>query len=377
MNYETLTAWLEIDLDAIQENYRRLTQISGRPVMGIIKANAYGHGIEGVVKALVGVGAMWCGVARFEEALDVRQFADSIQVLVLGYAHPGQVPEALAKDIRLTVFDAETAQAYSAQAQSCGQKVRVHVKVDTGMGRLGVMPQDAVAFVQWLNTLPGLEVEGLFTHFARADEQDATPTLQQIRRFDEILAGLNAIGLRPRWVHASNSAAILKFPQAGYDMVRAGVALYGLHPSNEVPLPAGFRLALAMKSRLVSLKTLPPGSGVGYGHRYVTRRHERIGVVAIGYADGLRRIIGNEVLIRGRRVPVLGTPCMDQIMVQLDAVPEASIGDEVVIIGRQGDETIRPEEVAARWGTINYEVATGMMARLPRLYINHNEGHQV
>ncbi|KPL82865.1 hypothetical protein SE15_12540 [Thermanaerothrix daxensis] len=366
---EALTTWLEVDLGAIQHNYRLLQTISRRPVMAVIKANAYGHGISGVVPALIRAGADWCGVARIEEALDVRRFGSEIRVLVLGYTNPGWVDEAIARDIRFTVFDPATAEAYAMRAQALGRVLRVHIKVDTGMGRLGVLPDEAVEFVRWVTGLRGLEVEGLYTHFARADESDPGPTLEQIRRFDEVVHALTTLGLRPRWVHASNSAAIFNFPQARYDLVRAGIALYGLHPSPETPLPTGFRPAMTLKARLISLKILPPGSGVGYGHRYVTRGRERIGVVAAGYADGMRRVLGNEVLIRGQRVPVLGTPCMDQIIIQLDGVKEAVPGDEVVIFGCQGGACISVEEVAQRWGTINYEVATSMMARLPRIYI--------
>ncbi|WP_299024407.1 alanine racemase [uncultured Thermanaerothrix sp.] len=374
---DVLTTWLEVDLGAIQHNYRLLRTISQRPVMAVIKANAYGHGISGVVPALIHVGAPWCGVARIEEALDVRQFDPDIQILVLGYTNPYWVDEAIAQGICLTVFDPITAEAYATRARALGRALRVHIKVDTGMGRLGVLSGEAVEFVRWLMDLRGLEVDGLYTHFARADESDPTPTLEQVRRFDGVVGALSALGLRPRWVHASNSAAIFNFPQARYDLVRAGIALYGLHPSPETPLPASFRPAMALKARLVSLKTLPPGSGVGYGHRYVTSGYERIGVVAAGYADGIRRVLGNEVLVRGRRVPVLGTPCMDQIMIQLDGVAQAKPGDEVVIFGRQGEACIPVEEVAQRWGTINYEVVTSMMARLPRIYSeSHGEENE-
>lgn len=376
MDEEVLTTWLEIDLGAIQHNYRLLQAISQRPVMAVIKANAYGHGIGGVVPALTQIGATWCGVARIEEALEVRRFSREIQVLVLGYTHPFWVEEALAQDISLTVFDPQTAEAYANQARGLGRELRVHAKVDTGMGRLGVLPEGAVDFIRWLMALPGLKVEGLYTHFARADESDPAPTLKQIRNFDGILETLTALKLRPRWVHASNSAAIFNFPQARYDLVRAGIALYGLHPSPETPLPSSFRPAMALKARLVSVKVLPPESGVGYGHRYVTRDHERIGVVAAGYADGIRRVLGNEVLVHGQKAPVLGTPCMDQIMIQLDGVMGAAPGDEVVIFGRQGEGFISVEEVAERWGTINYEVVTNMMARLPRIYIDPKDDEE-
>jgi alanine racemase len=371
MDTENFTNWLEIDLSAARNNVRELQRISGKPVMAIVKANAYGHGLAEVARVAVEAGSPWLGVARFEEALALRRAGISARVLVLGYTRPGRVPEALAENITLTVAEPETARSYSTAAASLNQPLMVHAKIDTGMGRLGVLAQDGVAFLQHIQSLENLDVEGIFTHFARSDEPEQPATNEQLFRFVNVLAGLNALGLCPRLVHSANSAAAIYFPETRFDMVRAGIALYGMDPSDEAPAPAGLQRMLKWKTRLVSVKYLPAGHGVGYGHRYTTSTVERVGVIAAGYADGLRRKVGvNFCLIHGTRVPVIGGVPMDQCMVSLENVPDARVGDEVVLIGRQGEQIITPEEMGAAWGTLNYEVTCGLAARIPRVYIN-------
>jgi alanine racemase len=360
--------WLEIDLRAIRNNIHELKKITGKAVMVVLKANGYGHGLVEVAHAAEQAGAGWCGVARIEEALILRQAGIRNRILVLGYTSPLAVPRAVAENISLIVYDREVAAAYAAEGLVNKTPVAVHVKFDTGMGRLGYFPQDGVEFVRWIKEQPGLKLEGVYTHLARADERDVSTTDEQIARFSTLLAGLDAEGLRPQWVHAANSAATLYRPETRYDLVRCGIAVYGLDPAPEAPAPKGFIPALSWKTLLISVKMLPPKHGVSYGHSYFTRKVERIGVLATGYADGFRRTEGNFVLVRGKRVPVVGNVCMDQCMVQLDDVPDAQIGDEVVLIGRQGDACIRAEEVAKTWGTINYEVICGLANRVPRLY---------
>jgi alanine racemase len=232
-----------------------------------------------------------------------------------------------------------------------------------------VFPRDAVEFVRWLKGQRGLDVEAIFTHFARADETKYATTDEQIERFDGVLKELEKEGIKPRLVHAANSAGTLNYPAGRYDLARCGIVMYGLQPSPDSPLPEGFIPALSWKTHLVSLKTLPPGHGVSYNFQYFTQKNERIGAIAIGYADGFRRRAGNIVLVRGKRVPVVGAVCMDQCMVQLDDVPEARLQDEVVLIGRQGDEMISADELAKDWGTINYEVLCGLADRVPRIYL--------
>jgi alanine racemase len=369
IDIDACSTWLEIDLGAIKNNLNLLTKLTGRPVMPVVKANAYGHGLIEVSKTAVEAGVEWLGVARIEEALALRAAGVACKILVLGYTPPRRVGAAVQEEISLTVYDKAVAQSYADEAVQAGGSVKVHVKVDSGMGRLGVFPQDAVEFVRWLKGQPGLDVEAIFTHFARADEPKYNTTDGQIEKFESALQQLEKEGIKPRLVHAANSAGSLNYPAGRYDLVRCGIAMFGLPPSPDTPLPEGFIPALSWKTHLVSLKTLPPGHGVSYNFQYFTKKDERIGAIAIGYADGFRRRAGNFVLVRGKRVPVVGAVCMDQCMVQLDDVPEAHIQDEVVLIGRQGGEMISADDLAKDWGTINYEVLCGLADRVPRIYI--------
>jgi alanine racemase len=369
MDVSDYSTWLEIDLGAISNNVSQLCQISGRPVMAVVKANGYGHGMVAAAGAALKGGAAWLAVARLEEALALRQAGITADILVMGYTPPARIVTAAQENIRLAVYDAEVIEAYAARLSAAGLTVNVHLKVDSGMGRLGIAPEEGAAFLHWLRKKSQLLVEGLFTHFARADEPQRPETHQQLERFQALVRAVEADGIRPRCVHAANSAATLGFPEGRFDMVRCGIAIYGLTPGNEVDgLPAAFRPAAAWKARLTSVKTLPPGSGVGYGHRYLTTSAERVGVISAGYADGFRRRLGNFVLVGGQRVAVRGGVCMDQAMVALDCVPGAKIGDEVVLVGTQGGSRITAEEVGAAWGTINYDVVCGLANRLPRFY---------
>jgi len=364
--------WVETDLAAIRHNTRHLAGLAGAAgLMAVVKANAYGHGALEVARAAVAAGARWLGVARAGEGLALRAGGVSAPVLVLGYTPPGQAAEALGRDLTLAVFDAETAAAYAAAGRALGRPARVHVKLDSGMGRLGVLPGDAPALVRALHGLDGLAVDGLFTHFAAADGADQAATLAQMRALDEVVGALSAAGLRPPLVHAANSAAVLRQPAARYDLVRSGILLYGLDPSDDVPAPAELRPALAWKTRVAQVKTLPPGHGVSYGPEYTTTTTETVAVLAVGYADGFRRAPKqvNGVLIGGQRAPVRGRVCMDQCVAGVSHVPGVQVGDEVVLIGRQGAEHLRAEEVAGRWGTINYEATSGIMARVERVFV--------
>jgi alanine racemase len=364
--------WVEIDLTAIRGNLKRLTELAGGTgVMAVVKANAYGHGAAAVAQAAVEAGAAWLGVARPDEALALRAAGIGAPVLVLGYTPPETAAEAIGKDVTLAVFEAETASAYAATARAMGLRARVHVKLDTGMGRLGVAAAEGPALVRHLNALPGLAVEGLFTHFAASDTADLASAQAQAVSFEAALRALSAAGLRPRWVHAANSAAIWRLPAAAGNLVRSGIALYGLDPSAEALCPPGFRPALAWKARVMQVKTLPAGHGVSYGAEYVTTTEETLAVVAAGYADGFRRVPKdvNEVLLGGRRAPVRGRVCMDQVIVGVSHIPGVRAGDEVVLLGQQGAEAISANDLARRWGTINYDVTSGIMARVERTYL--------
>jgi alanine racemase len=366
------STWAEIDLAAIQHNIRRMRALTGVRLMAVVKANAYGHGAVEVSRAAVEAGADWLGVARAEEGLALRAAGLALPILVMAHTPPALAAEAIRHDLTLTVFDPESVQAYAAAARALNRTARVHVKVDTGMGRLGVLPADAPQFISAIRQLEGLQVEGCYTHFANADMLDG-PQPQpltaraQLARFRAVLQALSA---RPPLLHACNSAGALAVPEARLDLVRIGIALYGLNPSDEVPCPPDLRPALSWKARVTQVKVLPPGHGVSYGHEYVTTEAEMVAAVSVGYADGYRRVPGvNEVLIRGQRAPVRGRVCMDQIIVGIGHIPGVRPGDEVTLIGAQGEARLTADDLARKWATINYEVTCGIAARVPRVFV--------
>ncbi len=369
MNNDNYATWLEIDLNTITANYEQLKKISKVPVMGVVKANAYGHGLEEIALHLQAIGAAWLGVARIEEALQLRESGVKLAIMVLGYTSPKRVKDAQKANIHLTVYDPLVAALYEKEADPDLGKLHLHAKIDTGMGRLGVPAGQALPFIENLTRVPAFDLEGVFTHFACADEPERPVTQQQLAQFEAILKRLKEKGIKAGIVHAANSAGTLNYPQAHYSMVRCGIAMYGLPPAAGMSLPEGFLPALAWKTRLISIKSMPEGHGISYGHRYHTREGERIGAIAVGYGDGMRRVMGNHVLLRGKKVPMVGSVCMDQCMINLDEVPDAQVGDEVVLIGSQNGTSLSATEVAEDWKTINYEVICGMAARMPRRYI--------
>jgi alanine racemase len=366
--------WLEIDLDAIAANTRRIKEIVGpeTDVLVSLKADAYGHGALRVARTTLLNGGSWLGVATLSEATPLRTAGITTPILVFGYIPPWQAREAARLDLRATVYSANIAAELAQAARDLDRTIRVHVKVDSGMARLGLRAEDVegiVRFIEELRALRGVEVEGIFTHLATADSADQTYALRQIARFNAVLDALDAHGLRPPIVHAANSAATLTLPQSRYSLVRPGIAIYGLAPSEEVPLPAGFQPALAFKTQVAQVKDIPPGEGVSYGATYVTKRETRIAVLPVGYADGFRRAPATwgSVLIHGQEAPLIGRVCMDQCMVDVSHIPDVRRGDEVVLIGRQGEATLSAEEVARRLGTISYEVVSALLARVPRV----------
>jgi len=366
--------WIEIDLSAVEGNVKALRTATGVPIMAVVKANGYGHGAVEISQAALAAGASWLAVSCAEEALVLREAGISVPILVLGMVTAQEADEAIAAGLSLTVYCRESAELYSQRASALGRSVNVHLKVDTGMGRLGTLPgKPSLELAQSITAMPAVHLEGVFTHLACADEEHPAPTVDQLAKFNATLQALKESGIRPAWIHAANSAAALAFPQARFNIVRTGVAVYGVHPSDQVMLPDAFRPALSWKARLVSCKVLPPGWGVSYGMEYHTTGEETVGVIPVGYADGWRRSRPNIVLLGGQRTPVIGRVCMDQCMIRLPR--DASLGTEVVLIGRQNGEEIRVEEVAKRWGTINYEVITGISARMPRVYVRN--GHPV
>lgn len=363
--------WLEVDLEAVGNNVRQIQRVVGPAVeiLAVLKADAYGHGARKVARTALNNGASWCGVASVNEGMALREAGLDAPLLVLGYTPAWLAKEALLHDLTLTLYDPDVARIYSQAATELRRTARVHIKVDTGMGRLGLLPAQVVPFVEEIRDLPGLEMEGLFTHFSVADAEDLGYTRWQLDLFSDMLQQLKDRGISFRWVHCANSSAALRLPESRFDLVRVGLAMYGLHPSAHVALPTGCRPALSWKTSIAQVKTLPPGSYVSYGNTYQTSEEEAIAVIPVGYADGFRRAPTRwqTVLVRGQRVPIVGTVCMDQTMIRVDRLREVRVGDEVVLIGQQGDDEITAEEVAGWLGTINYEVVSEILARVPRV----------
>lgn len=364
--------WAEIDLDNLAHNVREIRRRIGAraEIMAVVKANAYGHGAPQVARVALANGASWLAVALLEEAWQLRREGLTAPIHLLGMPSPGQAEAVVAGGFSCAVCAKETAQALSAAALRLGRTARVQVKVDTGMGRLGLLPEELPAFRQYLESLPGLEVLGAFTHFASADEPDKAYTRQQYAAFQAALAACP--GEPWRLAHAANSAAIIDLPELAGPLVRPGIMLYGLYPSAEVSREAvDLRPVMSLKARVTYVKRLPAGYPISYGRTYVTAAPETVALLPLGYADGFSRLLsGNaEVLLGGRRVPLRGRVCMDQCVVGVPEGLPVRIGDEAVIFGRQGNEEITVDEVAGRIGTINYEVVCAVSGRVPRVYL--------
>ncbi|HEY1011652.1 MAG TPA: alanine racemase [Herpetosiphonaceae bacterium] len=359
---------LRIDLDALAHNARRLREIAGVPLLAVLKADAYGHGAIRAARTVLLNGAHGLAVATLGEALALRGADIAAPILILGYTPPWQSQDAVRQNITCTVFDAQTLQALNSVAGELGRVCAVHVKVDTGMARLGLAPEETPAFLRLAADLPHIRVEGIFTHFATADAEDPGYLRQQAARWDGLLAELASAGLRPPQAHAANSAALLHHGATRYDLARAGIALYGLQPSPHAPLPADFQPVMSFHTEVAQVREVPAGTAVSYGCTFVTERPSRIATLPVGYADGFRRAPQpwREVLIGGRRAPIVGRVCMDYAMADVTDGPPVRRGDPVVLIGQQGGERISAEDVADWLGTINYEVVSAILPRVPR-----------
>lgn len=374
-------AWVEINTTAIENNAHRLKEIIGpdTELMAMVKANAYGHGAVESARAAVRGGATWLGVYAAGEGLELRAARIDARILVVGPTLPEWVRPALEQGLTLAIPSLEYVEPIAHTAREVGRRARVHVKIDTGMTRLGLGTKDAVTAIQEMTRDWRLEIEGIFTHFAVADDPNARGiagwgaeyTRRQFESFNRIGDELIRAGAPIRYRHAANSPATVNLPHARLNLARSGILIYGLHPSADAPRPNGFELALSFKTRLAVVRDATRGTFVSYGATYETPRDSRIGVLMVGYADGFRRGPKNygEVLVHGKRAPIVGRVCMDQTMIDVTDIPEAAAGDEVVLIGRQGDEEISAEEVGARLGTNNYETVTTISARVPRVYV--------
>ena len=361
----------EIDLGALRHNYHALRALAGAAeLMAIIKANAYGHGAVAVARALATEGCTHFGVATIDEARELRSSGLRARLFVLGGFFAHQTGEIVALDLTPFVFDAALIAPLEAAAKAAGRRdFAIHLKIDTGATRLGVMQSELEAAVRHLHQAPSLRLEGACTLLANAGDPASPITEAQLKAFDAALQTLRAAGFDSLIAHVSNSAALVLREDCRYNMVRPGLALYGLPPVPAVREKIALVPVMTFKTRVMQVKRVPAGSGVSYGHTFITPRESLIGILPVGYADGYRRGLqhGGEVLVRGRRVPVVGAVCMDLTMVDLTDVPGAAVGDEVILWGRSGEETISVNDVARIAQTISYEMLCTVGRRVPRI----------
>ena len=368
MNFDNTR--VKIDLDTIERNFDAVQKKAGVPVMAVVKADAYGHGAIPVARVLQHKCAFF-GVSSMLEALELRKAGLKNPILILGQTPVSAFPTAILEGIRPTIFHYETAVALSQAAQEVNKVAPFHFAIDTGMSRIGFQATDAsVELCAKIAKLPGLRAEGIFSHFATADHKDLARSEKQAALFDEFYTKLKGKGVEIPIRHMDNSAGLMNFDRH-YDMVRSGIVTYGMYPSKEVcPDLLPLKPALQWLSRITHVKELEAGREVSYGGTYVTTRPTRVATVPVGYADGYRRSLSGKfyVLIHGKKAPILGRICMDQMMVDVSDIPEAKLNDRVVLVGRSGDLEITMEEIAAAADSVNYEMVCGISRRVPRLY---------
>lgn len=364
----------EVNLEAIRHNVRQIRRAVSPAtfIAAVVKANAYGHGAVKVSWAALAAGANGLGVAIPEEGAELREKGLTVPIWVLGLTLPEQARLLVDYNLVATVSTPEAAKALAEAARRKGRSAELMLKIDTGMSRVGVRPEQALAFLKNLRSDPNLKVRGVFTHLATADAADKTYAYRQLGSFSAALNQIGRAGLALDWISAANSATIIDLSQGHFNLVRPGIILYGLAPSQEMRGDLNLQPAMQFKTRVVYMKEVPPGTKVGYGSTHITSRKTRLATLPVGYADGYSRHLSNKasVLIGGRRCPVVGRVCMDQIMADLAPKADAKIGDEAVLFGRQGDAEISVTELADLAGTINYELVCAISARVPRIYIN-------
>ncbi len=375
MNFSALgrPTWAEVDLEALRWNFRQARRRAGagRKILCVVKANAYGHGAVPCSRALVKAGADGLGVATVEEGAELRRAGLRVPVVLLGLVQPYEAAAVVRYNLQPTLSGEEVQmRALARAARSAGKRLAVHLKVDTGMGRIGVTPEEAPERARRLRKLPGLELAGIFSHLAHADGRDAGLLRRQNVRLQTAAAAIRRQSWPRALVHLANSAALLEAPDTYADMVRPGLMLYGLYPAPRFRRRAVLKPALSWKTKIIALKTVPPGTGLSYGHTYVTRRRSRIATLPVGYADGFARGLSNSgrVLVRGRSCPVVGRVCMDMTLVDVTTVPGVRLGEEVVLLGRQGRAVLGADDMARSLGTISYEILCLIGARVPRVY---------
>jgi len=360
-----------INLQSLSHNFNEvLHRVDGRKILAVVKAQAYGHGALMVSRHLLELGADMLGVALIEEARELRSAGIKAPILVMGAVFPEQADAITGLGLTPVVYDMKVARAVADSARKQKTTISVHVKIDTGMGRIGIPPAAAEGFIADLVNLPGITVQGMMTHFADADLRDKRFASEQMSLFESLLKNLDSRGIAIPLRHVANSAAVLDYRRALFTMVRPGLMLYGYNPLEGEGASADLRPVLSLVTRIAFLKKVPEGIPISYGRTFVTKRESMIATIPIGYADGYSRGLSNrgEAIVRNVRVPVAGRVCMDMTMLDVTDVPGVSEGDEVVLIGSQGNERITAGDIAVKTGTIPYEVLCGISSRVPRVY---------
>src|SRR5262245_57114749 len=367
-----VSTWVEVDLDRFAANLREIRAMiaPGRDIFLVVKADAYGHGEVEMAAAAAAENVSMLGVATLHEGIQLRQAGSRLPIVVLSPLLPGEIPDAVEHGLDPTVCDLAFARALSEAARAADRPQRIHVEVDTGMGRIGVREQDAEGFLAEVTALPGLRLASVFTHFPDADSDDLTFSHGQVTRFRALLERLAARGIPPPRIHVASSAGAVHLPDAWFDWVRVGLLAYGHLPPGERST-LELKPVMSFKSRLVQVRDLPEGTPISYARTYTTKRATRTGVVAVGYGHGYSWLLSNRghMLVRGTRVPILGRVTMDLTMLDVTDVPEVAVGDEVVLFGEQGEASLTLEEVAKGSETIPYEIMCTIGKRVTRIYV--------
>lgn len=366
-------AWVEIDLAALAHNVKQVTSLLApqTKLMAVVKADAYGHGAVAIAKTALKHGATSLAIATLAEGVQLRQAGLDAPILILGAINaPEDIKAVAAWQLEPTIGNTQQALVFSQTLQAIGATLPAHLKLDTGMSRLGTNWQQATEFVRFVQQLPHLNIESVYSHFATADDPDPTIMNLQHQRFRQAIAELTSCGITPPCLHLANSAATLSDRSCHYDLVRVGLALYGLYPSTHLSSTVDLQPILQVKAKIAQVKILPPGTGVSYGYRYITKRETKVAVVGIGYADGVPRNLSNrlQAVVRGQLIPQIGSITMDQMMFDVSQIAELQPGEIVTLIGTDGNVTITPEDWANNLGTISWEILCGFKHRLPRVY---------
>ena len=368
-------AWVEIDLAALTHNVKQLKNLLSpqTELMAVVKADAYGHGAVAVSQTVLSAGASWLGVATIPEGIELREAGIEAPILLLGATHTAQQVKAIAQwHLQPTICTAKQALIFSEVLVGLNQSLPVHAKLDTGMSRLGAPWQEATEFVQLVKGLPNLKLASIYSHLATADSPDTAVMKEQHQRFERAIAQIKTSGINPSSLHLANSAAALADPDLHYDLVRVGLATYGLYPAPHLQNVVDLKPAMQVKAKVTQVKTIEAGTGVSYGYQFIAQRQTKIAVVGVGYADGIPRNLSNkmQVLVKGKLVPQVGAVTMDQLMLDVTDIPDLEVGEVVTLLGKDGENQITADDWAATLGTISWEIICGFKHRLPRVAVS-------